>query len=346
MGLWYDSAKEKNQIVIASRVRLARNLSKYPFSLKLDDNDAAQMIEDVKDKFFQQTGNLSSYYTFHDLSGMKKSEVYSLAERYLITPTLAQKKQKNAVILSEDGSESIMLNEDDHIRIQSIFMGDNLERALTEVDRLDDLLAERMEYAYNHKYGYITSCPTGMGTGLRATYMMHLPALEQKNLIQSLAEELNRLGYSLRGLCGPNESYGCIYQISNQKTLGVSEKEIINMLNVIMLQVAIHEQAVRNRMLENERSAVEDKICKSYGILKYGRQFSTAEALEHLSNLRMGLCEGIIEASPDTPELVSVMLQIQPHSMITLRGQAMSAAERHAYRARYIQEHVRGISMK
>lgn len=346
MGLWYDSVKEKNQIVIASRVRLARNLSKYPFSLKLKNNDASQMIDEVKDKFYQQIGELSPYYTFNDLSVMKKSEVYSLAECCLITPTLAEKKQKTAVILSEDGSESIMLNEDDHIRIQSIFMGDNLARALTEVDRLDDLLAERMEYAYNHKYGYITSCPTGMGTGLRATYMMHLPALEQKNLIKPLADELNRLGFSLRGLYGPKESYGCIYQISNQKTLGISEKEIINMLSVIMLQVANYEQTVRNRMLENERSAVEDKICKSYGILKYGRLFFAEEALGHLSNLRMGLCEGIIEASPDTPDLISVMLQIQPHTILSTHGQAMSAEERHAYRARFIQEHVHCISMR
>ncbi len=343
MGLWYDSVKGKNQIVVASRARLARNLSKYPFSLKLDDVQAEQMIADVREKFFQQMNDISEYYSFGDLSRMDKAKVFSLAECYMITPTLAEKKQSTAVILSEDGSESIMLNEDDHIRMQTLFMGDNLDKALTEADRLDDVLSERIEYAYNHKYGYITSCPTAMGTGLRATYILHLPFLEQKNIIKPLAEELNRLGFSLQGLCGHKESYGCIYQLSNQKTLGVSEKEIISSLKAMMRQIYDHERRVREHGISKDHGLIEDKVYKSYGILKYGKMFSTSEALEHLSNLRMGLCEGIITSKSEVPDIWSMMLQVQPYTLMTMRGSRMNVEECNQYRAQYIHENLSHI---
>lgn len=202
MKKWYETDQTDNHILVASRVRLARNLVKYPFSIKIDDAQAENLVSEVRGKFFEQQTPGNDYYGYFDMAHMDDQAKNALAERCTITPLLRDKKQPAGLITSQDESESMMINEEDHLRIQTVARGVSLEEAYQSADRLDDQLSERLEYAYNHKYGYITSCPTSLGTGLRAGYIMHLPFLERENLIKPLSDELNRLGFMLRNMYG------------------------------------------------------------------------------------------------------------------------------------------------
>lgn len=340
MKKWYDTGKSSNHILISSRVRLARNLCDYPFSLKLEREDARRLVNEVKTKFFEQFAGANEFYDYYDLSEMTPSGRRALEEQYAITPLLAEKKSPAGAIVSKDASESIMLNEEDHIRIQTVAAGDVMGAVYTEASRLDDLLSERLEYAYNHKYGYITSCPTSIGTGLRAAYLMHLPFLEKDKMIKPLSDELNRLGYMLRGTYGEGEAYGSIYQISNQKTLGMNEEEILTSLKNMMVQITDHERGARERNLRKHRPEIEDLIYRSYGILKYGRSFTANEAMAYLSNVRVGLDEEIIRATGPADDVFGLMVGIQPATLVSMAGKSLGTSERHHWRAEYIHKNL------
>lgn len=337
MNLWYESEKERNHILVASRVRLARNLVEYPFSMKISDEQSQALVDEVKTKFFEQCWTDDDFYGFLDLNHTDPLKKNSMAEHYTITPYLRDKKQVSGVIVSKDESECIMIGEEDHLRIQSVALGDSLESVYKTADRLDDLLSEHMKYAYNHKYGYITSCPTSVGTGLRAAYIMHLPFLEKENLIKPLSDELNRLGYSLRNMYGDAAgALGSIYQLSNQRTLGMSEEDILNSLKNMMIQVTDHERNSRERLFRKKRPEIEDMIYRSYGILKYGKMFGAGEALNHLSNVRLGFDEDILKPKAAGGDIYSIMMSVLPGTLMCMEGKSLGSADRHMYRAGYI----------
>lgn len=341
MKMWYDTGKSDNHILIASRVRLARNLVAYPFSLKIQDDQAGRMVSEVKDKFFQQYEGGEDYYQFYDMNTMDTAQKNAMAERCTITPLLRDKKQAAGLITSGDESECIMLNEEDHVRIQAVLRGDALGTAYKEADRLDDVLSERLEYAYNHKYGFITSCPTSIGTGLRAAYIMHLPFMEKEKLIKPLADELNRLGFMLRNMYGDaSGALGSIYILSNQRTLGMSEEDILVSLKNMMVQVTDHERRARERLLRKKRPEIEDMVYRSYGILKYGKMFAAGEAMNHLSNVRLGFDEDILKPEAEGGDIYSVMLGVLPATLVYSEGKNLGSLERHESRARYIHEHL------
>lgn len=344
MKKWYDSGKSNNHILISSRVRLARNLCSYPFSIKLGADDARRMVDEVRTRFYQQFAGAGEFYDYYDLSEMNLSGRKALEEQYIITPLLAEKKAPAGAIVSKDASESIMLNEEDHIRIQTVAAGDEMGAVYTEASRLDDLLCERLEYAYNHKYGYITSCPTSIGTGLRAAYLMHLPFLEKEKMIKPLSDELNRLGFMLRGTYGEGEAFGSIYQISNQKTLGMTEEEILSSLKNMMVQITDHERGARERCLRKHRPEIEDLIFRSYGILKYGRSFTANEAMAYLSNVRVGMDEAILTPAQPPTDIFGLMVGIQPATLASAAGKRMGTADRHSWRAEYIHKNLPQIA--
>lgn len=232
----------------------------------------------------------------------------------MISPLLAGREEPTAVLMSADESQSIMINEEDHLRIQGLEPGNALEKAYARSNHLDDLLSRVFRVAYNHKYGYITSCPTNLGTGMRASYMMHLPFLEQENLIKPLSDEMHRFGFTIRGLYGEGtKGEGSIYQISNQKTLGMSEKEILSSLQAMAGKVTEHERQLRQKHMEKRYRELEDIIYKSCGILKYARRLSLGQAMEYLSNVRMGFNEGILPVPNGMrPNIFALMVRIQP----------------------------------
>jgi len=338
MNKWFDDTKNMNNIVISSRVRLARNLYNYPFPLKINDEQTKRLISDVKESFFAQSEQIEQEYDFYEVNQMDRVNKMYLVETHSVSPLLVRKEQSTAAILSKDASVSIMINEEDHLRIQTISAGENMGKVFKEANRIDDLFSERLIYAFNQKYGYITSCPTNLGTGLRASYMVHIPFLESEELIKTLSDEMNRFGFTIRGIYGEGtKALGSIYQISNQKTLGQSEAEIISSLDNILQQVIKQEKILRANANKKNPLGMEDMVFKAYGILRHARCLSSQEAMTYLSRIRIGLCENLLRPKEaDTFNIYHLMIQIQSANLQKAFGKTMTSDERDKYRAELI----------
>jgi protein arginine kinase len=231
-----------------------------------------------------------------------------------------------------------MINEEDHVRIQAIVGGMNLERAHLEADRIDDIAYEKLHFAYDEKYGYLTSCPTNAGTGIRASCMVFLPALSSARMIQKLIEEVGKYGVTIRGIYGEGtKSLGSIYQISNQKTMGNSESEIIENLKRIVFQVVKQERKRREYMLSVNADEIEDQVYRSFGVLKYARQISSEDAMTLLSQLKFGKDCGLIKFDREF-NIHKLMMGVQPGSLQWTLGKNVGSLTRDQARAEYIRK--------
>lgn len=335
---WYEQDAPDSDVVISSRIRLARNLENYPFSLKLEEEQAARMVNEVKELTpVLSEKNKRKFYACN-ISTLTEIDKSAMVERHIVSPLLAEKKQTTGLILSEDETISIMINEEDHLRIQAIIGGMNLEQAYEEADRIDEIAYDKLRYAFDEKYGYLTSCPTNVGTGLRASCMVFLPALSSARMIQKLIEEVGKYGVTIRGIYGEGtKSLGSIYQISNQKTLGNSEKEIIENLNRIVQQVVKQERKRREYMLSVNSDELEDQVCRSYGVLKYARQLTSDEAMTLLSQLKFGADCGLIKFDREF-NVHKLMMGVQPGSLQWTLGKNVGSATRDQSRAEYIRK--------
>jgi len=338
MRKWFDDTENMNDIVISSRVRLARNLYNYPFSLKINDEQTKRLVNDVKESYFGQSEQVPQDYDFYEVNRLNRVNKLYFVETHSVSPLLIKKNQSTGVILSKDASISIMINEEDHLRIQAVSAGENMAKVFKEANRIDDLFSERLIYAFNQKYGYITSCPTNLGTGLRASYMVHLPFLENEELIKTLSDEMNRFGFTIRGIYGEGtQALGSIYQISNQKTLGQSEEEIISSLDNIVQQVIKQEQLLRENTKKKNPLGMDDMVFKAYGILKYARRLTSQDAMTYLSRIRMGLCEDLMHPKDEKGfNIYHLMIQIQPANLQKAFGKIMTSDERDKFRAEVI----------
>ena len=264
---WFEQNGPEGDVVISSRVRLARNLKDYNFSLKLDTPDAHKMIGEAA----QKLRVLPEFKDFHEYHFENLEEVQreAMKERHVISPFLLSQSVAGGFVSSNEDL-SIMLNEEDHIRIQAYRAGMDMERAYEAADHIDDCIGAVLPYAYDTQYGYLTTCPSNVGTGMRVSYMCHLPALAWNNKIQGIAAEIGRFGLVMHSVYSDgNKSAGDIYQISNQITLGVTEKELIENITNIVQQIVTQERILRNRLKEKQKISVLDGIYRSYGILKY-----------------------------------------------------------------------------
>lgn len=340
---WYKEAAKNSDVVISSRVRFARNLKKYPFSIKLNDQQANQLVQEVKEagKVFEtQTDKRYNSCNVNVLSEIDKT---AMVERHVISPLLVEKEQSTGLILSEDEKISIMINEEDHLRIQSVTGGMNIGEAYKTANLIDDITNELFDYAFSEKYGYLTSCPTNVGTGMRASYMVFLPALTLAGRITKLAEELGKYGVALRGTYGESsKSFGSIYQISNQKTLGSTETEIIEKLNGIVEQVMRQERRQREYLLINSFDEMEDKVYRSYGILKYAKQVSSDDAMTLLAQLKLGIDMELIHVGQNY-NMHELMMEIQPGNLQYQLDKTISCTQRDKFRADYIRKRLPDI---
>lgn len=338
MDKWFDDTENMNNIVISSRVRLARNLYNYPFSLKISDEQTKRLVNDVKESFFGQSGQMGQSYDFYEVNQLNRVDKLYFVETHSVSPMLIKKDQSTGVILSKDASTSIMINEEDHLRIQAVSAGQNMGKVFKEANRIDDLFSECLIYAFNQKYGYITSCPTNLGTGLRASYMVHLPFLESEELIKTLSDEMNRFGFTIRGIYGEGtQALGSIYQISNQKTLGQSEEEIISSLDNIVGQVIKQEEMLRENTKKKNPLGLEDMVFKAYGILKYARRLTSQDAMTYLSRIRIGLGEDLMHSKDGNEfNIYNLMIQIQQANLQKAFGKIMTSDERDKFRAELI----------
>lgn len=330
----------REDVVITSRVRLARNISDMPFPHKLNEAQAEKVMTDIYDALVKEEGN-DQKFKLVKLKDISATERLSLAEAHKISYELAGKPEKGGYITNEDGSELIMLNEEDHIRLQVINKGFELEKVYKEANVLDDAIEKTIDYAFDGTLGYLTSCPTNAGTGIRASFMIHLPALTLTKSMAGVINTLNQVGMTIRGLYGEGTAAnGSIYQISNQITLGLSEDEILNNLQAVVSRIIDKEIRAREYIYEKQKEEIEDDVYRSLGMLKYTRKISSIEALNLLSKVRMGVEMGIINEVP--MELIDGLLtDIQPATIQLHEGKDLSDRERDILRASIIRDKLR-----
>ncbi|MCD8037032.1 MAG: protein arginine kinase [Clostridiales bacterium] len=339
MSKWYESEKCDNGIIISSRVRLARNLKKYNFHNKLTDADAEKMINDVKNSILDSRTVFGEQFKYIPMNTMNGNEKFAMVEKHVISPELMKSNKPCGVLVKDDETISIMLNEEDHIRIQAITAGDNIDEAFDLADKIDNLIEESVEYAFSEKYGYLTSCPTNVGTGLRASYMMHLPELEKTGQIKNVVQTISKFGITVRGIYGEgSDAMGSVYQVSNQVTLGQSEADIISNLKKVAAIIVQREKELQEKTYKANKDDVEDRIWRSYGILKNARKLSGKEAMQLISNIMEGRSMGVGELPKCSVELIQLMIEVQPAGLQVSNQKEMIPEERDKYRAEYIRK--------
>ena len=321
-------------VVISTRVRLARNLKDYPFPCKLSAQGREEVIEKVRDAVKNGNSVLAGDFSYIKMSEVDPRRSVSLVEKRLVSPEFISDTEGRALLLSSDESLSIMLNEEDHIRLQVITKGLSLEQAYDTADKLDTLLDERLDFAFDERLGYLTQCPTNLGTGMRASVMLHLPALEKSRAVSRIAGNLSKLGLTIRGAHGEGtEPQGALYQLSNQVTLGISEKAAVENLKNITLQLVAQEEQARERLCKS--ADVQDTVSRSLGILKYARLISHEEALKLLSNVRLGVASGQLEGI-DSDVIDRLMIDVEPATLSVNAGKNLTPRERDEERAKLI----------
>lgn len=342
---WFEEIGENSDVVISSRVRLARNYKKYPFSKKMNEEEANLLVDEINERFTDYKDEDGKYFACN-LSELTDMEKFAMVERHLLSEELIAKKQSTGLIMAESESTSIMINEEDHFRIQSLAGGMNLEKAFERVNVIDNYISANNEMAFDEKFGYLTSCPTNAGTGLRASFLVFLPALSGANKISRLAEEVGKYGVSLRGVYGDGTSgLGNLYRLANQKTLGSLEQDIINNLNSIAIQVVKQERKRREYLLVNNFEELEDQVFRSYGVLKYTKQINSKDAMTLLAQIKFGMDANMIEFE-EPFNIYQMMLAIQPYSIQSRNGKLVGSKVRDKLRAEYLNENLPKLKIK
>lgn len=329
---WYKNKGPEGDICLSTRVRLARNIKEYPFPARLDTERKKEIGHKVRDILSSPSLN------FIDMSELSPAKTVSLAEKHLISPEFACDTTGRSLLLSDDEDISIMLCEEDHIRIQTIFPGLSLEEAFDKAKEYDSLLEKSLNFAFDERLGYLTQCPTNIGTALRASVMLHLPALSQKGAMHRLSTTVAKLGLTLRGSFGEgSEVRGDIYQLSNQVTLGISEQAAIKNLNSIAMQIISQEKQARALLVKDEDYL--DRISRAYGILLSAYKLTSDELMKLISFVRVGVSEGIL--SLDAEKLTRLTVELQPATVNAAAESPMNQAERDVYRAKAVKDELK-----
>ncbi len=336
MMKWFEQTGRKRPGIISSRVRLVRNWDQYPFPSRLSEKESAEMIRRLE-YGLKDIGSLEGKtYEYAYLSELSELERRALRERRVFNSTIASKKTPAGIIISEEEDVNIVLNGTDHIRLQVQSSGLHLDELWKRADRMDDYINARFSYAFDEKYGYLTSFPTNVGTGLRASVLLHLPNLSMGKKFNGLVAEMGRFGAAIKGVYGEgSENYGSLYEVSNQKTLGLTEKEILDMVNRVAVQLVAQERQVRKMALEKHGLECADEAYKSYGVLKYARRLSGRDAMIFLSQLMSGLEDGLLETTEPCP-VYRLMLGIQPANLQKLSKAPLGKEELDMARADYL----------
>lgn len=334
---WMRESGPQGEIVLGTRCRLARNLEGIPFPEAASREELREVLN--RSKTVVPHLNAVGNFSYHEMATMDSLDREILVEEHLISPSHMQSPQHKAVIMNEKCNISIMVNEEDHFRIQVLKPGLQLEQAWQLATKVDDQLEEHLDFAFDLNTGYLTSCPTNVGTALRASVMFHLPALRRLKKVQEVLGTVSKFGLTVRGLYGEgSDVWGNVFQLSNQITLGQSEEETIEHLARFTAQILHSETQAREYLLEKDRRlATEDWLYRSYGILSNARIIGSQEAMELLSDLKLGIDLGIIQHSD--PELLKqLMVQIRSAHLQRIMGQPLPVQERDRLRASLIRE--------
>lgn len=325
----YDKCRCE-QMVLSTRIRLARNFEGMPFPNRLSPQQAGEVVDRAASAIAKSP--MGSDFSLIFLKSNTPTENNALVERHLVSPDLLKHVDRGAVLLSKEKNISIMICEEDHLRIQAIMDGCELDGAYELASKADDIIAQSERYAYSDRYGFLTACPTNVGTGMRASFMLHLPTLTMLGQVEAIGQAVGRLGMTVRGFYGEgSRAFGSIYQISNQVTLGRSEKDTLRTLEEVAMQVIEKEQNARDMLLEHNDSQIRDKLLRSYGILRYAHKLGSQELLQLWSDVRLGVSLGMIDEI-DTQTADSLLL-LQPAELIQRAKKEMTAGQRDIFRA-------------
>ena len=333
---WQSRSGPEGDVVISTRIRLARNLPKIPFPCRMNEEQARVVEQAVRRAVEHSSNAISGSLHYEELQDMTKTELVSMVERHLVSPDFIRKNTGRALFLSPDESISIMVNEEDHLRIQAMQEGLALEKTYQIANALDDALNTSLHFAFDSTLGYLTQCPTNLGTGMRASVMLHLPALQSSGQLGRITNHLSKLGLTLRGTYGEgSEPVGALYQLSNQVSLGLSEEEAINNLRSITMQLVEQEREARTKLVSDNKRV--DAIARSLGILQSARMLSSDEFMKLISNVRLGVSTGVLTGiSYET--MNRLLTETQPATMSLSHGGSLSAEERDALRAKLVRE--------
>src|SRR5690625_238317 len=335
---WMRNEGPDSDIVLSSRIRLARNFLKIPFPIIAAQGELESIQEFLQKEYEHESFGNHKDFEYIPINQLTPIEKHTLVEKHLISPHLVKNKQTAGALISRDEQVSIMINEEDHLRIQLYFPGFQLEKALEEAFKIDDWLERKIDYAFDESMGYLTSCPINVGTGMRASVMMHLTALVFTKQINRLLPAINQLGFVIRGIYGEGSgAMGQIFQISNQITLGKSEDDIVKDLESVISQLIEHERNARRRLVEQSATELENRVYRSYGVLKYSRIIESKEAAACLSNVRLGIDLGVIK-HVSRNIFNELMVLTQPGFLQQYAQKELSSSERDILRATLIRE--------
>jgi len=331
--IWTQGQGQFPEIVLSSRVRLARNLAQFPFPIKQTEATAKSVLEHLG-KAIENDNRLKMF----KLVELPELERQVLVEKHIISPEHAQKPENKGLIVNEEGSLSIMVNEEDHLRIQCFASGLQLDDLWNIADNIDNEIEEKLTYAFDEKFGYLTCCPTNLGTGMRVSVMMHLPGLVHTGQAGRILTQLSQLGIAVRGLFGEgSEALGNLFQVSNQITLGQNEEEILSNINSVAKKIVDQEQAARDYLIQNAGFQIEDKARRAYGILTNAKIISSQEALHLISDLRLGKAVGMIDGM-EFNLINELYLLCQPAYLQVLAKKQMDSQARDIKRAEIFKE--------
>lgn len=328
----------EQDVALLSRVRLARNFEDTPFPSTMSGDDAELLMRRVRQAV--ENGRQADAFRFERISELSEDECGQLLDSFQISSDLLKYRERAAVMLSKGETISIMIGEEDHLRIFGLLPGLQLERAADLAYTADTWLEKVGAYAYDSQFGYLTSCPTNAGTGMRGFVILHLPALRAAGQIGRVVQEISKLGLTLRGLYSEgNEADGNLYQLSNHASLGRTEEDVIRSLAAAADQIIEIERNVRGKMLSQDELVVTDRLCRSLGILRSARLMNDREWMQRWSDLRLAAAMGLIDGS--IPEIDRLMMELQTHSLNADAGKKLSERERGAARADILREKVK-----
>jgi len=335
--IWLTEA-EGSDIVISSRIRLARNIDTFPFSLRASSAQRQEILDRLKGIYTQLSALGDAIFV--EMDGLDEIDKYFLIERHLMSQEHLSGDHKG-MIVTRDESIAVMLNEEDHLRIQIIKGGFNLQEAWSIINALDDELSQQLPLAYVADIGYLTACPTNTGTGLRASCMLHLPALVLTKKINRVLELMAKLSFTARGIFGEGtQALGNFFQVSNQVSLGMQEQELIDNLSGIVRQIQDQEVASREVLLRRYRPSLEDNVWRAWGILSNCRLINSNETFSHLSMLRLGVDLGIIKGIRKR-DISELFIMTQPAHLQKMEQKTLKEGERDHMRASILRERLR-----
>jgi protein arginine kinase len=338
-GEWLRATGPESDIVISSRVRLARNLAAFPFTNRANSYQKTEIEGLLRDRVAKL--ELEPRLDYVNVPSLSPLDRQFLVERQLISRELASAEGPRGVAVGPKETVSLMVNEEDHLRLQVMRSGFALDEAWQDIDRVDDLLEQRVSYAFSDEFGYLTACPTNVGTGMRSSVMLHLPALVWTKQIEKVFRALQKINLAVRGLYGEgSRASGDFYQISNQVTLGKSETGILGEIREVIPQIITYERQARNALLRESRQALQDRVSRAYGTLCSATMMTAEETMDLLSSVRLGVNLSLLD-DITIATVNELFIHTQPAHLQKLMGALLDGEERNAARARYLRTRLR-----